>query len=270
MSRVAWLVIAVSLSFFPLVDSAPSLAQMRALDDKVAVTAEGSAAQMDTVYSTSTGGWWSEPWNALKWNLAAEIIGILVAVFLVDRLITAREKRRWKPSRDIAYARIVKAVGEFLLAVQSPPKTVVGSVFNYGSASAFAYGPLRPSLIVDLLSEFEARLVSGGSDALRDAIVLLRQLHGKLDNVLKIAAGLLAADDMNMLAELDAGLDGQVRVVERMIESGSDKDAQLAVWMLGSLVKHACDLAFHLQKKADSITALGDHLVQLRSKMASS
>jgi hypothetical protein len=40
-------------------------------------------------------------------NLASEIIGIAVTVFLIDRIIEAREKRSWRPAKRVIHRRVL-------------------------------------------------------------------------------------------------------------------------------------------------------------------
>lgn len=48
-------------------------------------------------------------WNAFGSNLVAEVVGILMVVFLVDRLLQKREREKWMPAREIIIRSLAKA-----------------------------------------------------------------------------------------------------------------------------------------------------------------
>lgn len=47
-------------------------------------------------------------------NLIAEALGIIATVFIIDRIIMNREERRWRPSRQAVYARLLIIIDELL------------------------------------------------------------------------------------------------------------------------------------------------------------
>lgn len=53
-------------------------------------------------------------WVDLLLNVITEALGILITVFLVDRIIKKREEARWKPSRYTVYAELLKLTSRML------------------------------------------------------------------------------------------------------------------------------------------------------------
>jgi hypothetical protein len=51
-----------------------------------------------------------EKWLDLGLNLFSEVVGILVTVFLVDRVLKRREEARWKATKGFIYSRLTNLV----------------------------------------------------------------------------------------------------------------------------------------------------------------
>lgn len=55
-------------------------------------------------------------WQNLKWNIISEVIGILVTVFLVDRIIEFRRRQRWVSQRSVFLTGIRDIADNLLVA----------------------------------------------------------------------------------------------------------------------------------------------------------
>jgi hypothetical protein len=52
--------------------------------------------------------------NDILINLATELIGIIITVFIVDRLLQYRENAKWKKVKDFALSRIYREIDSFM------------------------------------------------------------------------------------------------------------------------------------------------------------
>lgn len=50
-------------------------------------------------------------------NIVSEIIGIALTVFLVDKMLEKREKKRWAPSKNILYGRLIEFIDTLMPSV---------------------------------------------------------------------------------------------------------------------------------------------------------
>lgn len=94
--------------------------------------------------------------EGLPSNLLAETVGILVTVFLVDRLIKRNEKLRWAPVRDWAHARLFETT-ESLLAKLLPAHLISDEegfcIWEFGESAALSLK--RPAPELSALNEWQ-------------------------------------------------------------------------------------------------------------------
>jgi hypothetical protein len=87
-------------------------------------------------------------------NLASEIIGIALTVFLVDRLIQKREEARWKPSKYLFYSDLLHLLSKFIDTCLYRNLKTSSYVYLFDTVSAY-------STDFDLKGSFFEMLKSG-------------------------------------------------------------------------------------------------------------
>jgi hypothetical protein len=67
-------------------------------------------------------------------NVTAELIGIVATVFLIDRLLERRERRRWLPAKNLVYSELLTVTAQ-VLACATPNRERTNLVYSFGAVT---------------------------------------------------------------------------------------------------------------------------------------
>jgi hypothetical protein len=188
-------------------------------------------------------------------NLLSEFIGIIVTVFLVDRLIKEREDRRMQPAKNILYVKMTRQLHTFLMAlapieIEQELKTESGPThyFYYGDTLcpiSSIFNPADYAFFQDYYQKSEitylCELYSG-----------VEQLRANLDRTLDTSAFLMEPDllkdsyelleTLNVVVKLNLNPDNDPKeaITEIMVYSYDlAKCVEKAINLMNSLLKKA-------------------------------
>lgn len=146
-------------------------------------------------------------------NFISEAVGILITVFIIDRLIKAQEERRWLPLRYFVYAKLIELTGKLLLCILPPNlRETTNVVYEYGLVSCFPQVEIPPEWddvgIAEVLSEIDQSIrLQGTFD-----VDLLSTSKLQIDDILGKAAFLMEPEFLALLLELDRTLTTSMRI----------------------------------------------------------
>jgi hypothetical protein len=94
----------------------------------------------------------ADRWVDLLLNVITEALGIIVTVFFVDRLLKKREEARWKPSKSLAYSKLVETTSEIIKVFLTTSLLEKYDYVCYRFDTSYA-GPAFEIADVDLVKE---------------------------------------------------------------------------------------------------------------------
>ncbi|MBW4634939.1 MAG: hypothetical protein KME30_24450 [Iphinoe sp. HA4291-MV1] len=146
-------------------------------------------------------------------NLFTEFVGILITVFVIDRLMKWREERRWLPLKHFVYAQLLEMAGRLLHCILSAKLIkITNIIYEFGLVSSCPLVEIELGLdevtITDLLSEIEQKIqLEKQFD-----IELLSKSKQQLDNILDKYAFLVEPELLALLLELERALTSSLKL----------------------------------------------------------
>lgn len=142
-------------------------------------------------------------WQDLLLNLLSEVIGILVTVFLVDKLIKRREEKRNERSKSLSYAMLFNLTTELLDMIV--PESSTGKVehaymFDLFPVTSQEYGSFPSKKFVQMQHEEISRFAKHFEHL---DISKIRGIKREIDSLILRTAYLIESDLRSMLTALD-------------------------------------------------------------------
>jgi hypothetical protein len=139
-------------------------------------------------------------------NLVAELFGIVVTVFFVDRLIQKREEARWLPSKYYLYSRLISHFDEVMWA--AAPFLMSGSkyIYEFGDAVATTLEVnvdfSNPETSKEIWSKVNKRLSEISSDQTAEVLHTLIREKEEIDKILASSIALIEPSLSSTLMKL--------------------------------------------------------------------
>lgn len=187
-------------------------------------------------------------------NLITEGIGIIVAVFIIDRWLKRREERRWKPSKGALKARIFSAIQSIIgEATPSEFLQVTGVKYlRFGNSSANESFQIRepfplPRPLIEGVSQ-RLEIATDGVFSINKLFLAKQQI----DDIVNTAGFMLEPELLELLLELDR------RFLLLKQPEGEDGDAlrdnkkrELSATFIAVIIESAYEAHNLLIKQAD-------------------
>jgi hypothetical protein len=189
-------------------------------------------------------------------NLLAETLGIVVTVFLVDRLLKRREERLWLPSKHMVYRNLFEIFDYFLLKelgitpAADPVWFYFGSVKILGSGKFGDYNESRIRSIIKAIppEKREAQVYTGAMPYL--------EARREVERILHTSARVLGPDLTTLLVAFNNSI--SIFVQSSHFEGETDYEALEQIW--ADIGMHAFYVRLYLEKSADRCVTLREDL----------
>ena len=189
-------------------------------------------------------------------NLLSEAIGIIITVFIVDRLLKRREERLWLPSKHLVYRYLFETFDWFLLRelkitpAEHPVWFYFGSVKILGSGNVSNYNgsQIRSMIKSNPLQNRDARRDAGLTPYL--------EIRREVEGILHTSARVLGPDLTALLVSFNNSVSSFVQASH--FEGDRDYEALQQIW--GDVGIHAFNIRLYLEKSADQCKTLKEDL----------
>lgn len=203
-------------------------------------------------------------------NLLAEGIGIVVTVFVVDRMAKSREERKWLPAKKYAHAHLMKELDKFLTHI-------LGSSFENerkGSSVFYEFGDI-PVLGEASYKNYDPINVAAALNSHQNLYEVLqkkfdfapmRNLSNSLKNSLITSAHLFSPELRNTLI----GLDNHIyEYIQNLDGKDLDMDGFMKNFPLGTykIVTMTIDARIYVEKEADKVISMAEGIAEASQKI---
>lgn len=188
-------------------------------------------------------------------NLCTEIIGILITVFVIDKLIKRREESRWQKVKGAMYANILNTLTDTIRQLpdelRQPEKPMV---YYYGNSTVIINYEIKEKLTKDVQAILEKESKRNGGFNF-NAFFIAKQ---RISEIANSSVSLLDPT----LTELLLIFEQQVSILkEKASEQQSINNKQETISQISSLiVRSTLNLNSWLIKQADKRITLDEHL----------
>ena len=196
-------------------------------------------------------------------NLLSEFIGIIVTVFIIDRILKRREERRWLPSKQLLHGKLFQSTYDII-------SSIVPFDMNDPSPFLYSFGEFQvfPSVNIDddilklgKMNDICAELVNSK----KFDITLLTYHREKLSELLERWVILIEPEHLTKLLALEQSLDTALRTSVNFEDSSSISDY---AFLLSEVVVFASDHGQWLVKKADKKITFDEFSNQIKEAHA--
>lgn len=191
----------------------------------------------------------------LALNLCTEITGILITVFVIDRLLKNREEKRWQHAKGTMYANILSTFTDTIRQLpeelRQPEKPMV---YYYGNATVITNYGIKKKLTKDVQSILEDEL-KGHAGINVNTFFIAKQRISEIVN-----SSLFLLDPT--LTESLLIFDQQVSILKEKIsqELTTNSKQETIAQILSLIIRSVTKMNSWLIKRADKHITLDEHL----------
>lgn len=198
-------------------------------------------------------------------NLIAEAIGILVTVFLVDRIIQWREAKKWRPSKNlikaklfrIAYGLTTSILGQLFLFKHSSEL----HFFYFGSVKAVSAGSFRKVGSDEILKELEEKIKSWKEVEIYFNKDSLNKTYQELSNILEISSFLFEPKLHRLILELEHELASTIDLSTYYKTSEQEVPLSELRASLHRTLLWANIICLYLEENADKVRSFSEEFI---------
>ena len=180
-------------------------------------------------------------WNDLWLNLLAEGIGIVVTVFVIDRLLKYREEKRWHPAKNLLYSKLFAIANDFLIHFIPVEYCKIEVVVYYFGESEVMVGieidnNLLPELVENNFGLADSIPETGFID-----IETIEALKNDIKDILSNSIELIEPELLSQLLDLENSLAFLLKLDEMSKSNANDgitEDVLKKPIVTVSLIKH--------------------------------
>lgn len=195
-------------------------------------------------------------------NLLSEVIGIVITVFLVDKVIQRREEKRWKPAKHLVYAKLLKLIDSFTGELFPMEYLKINNDFVF-----FGEIEVQPHWIVksesdphfnNLLFSLEEKI-----DAEKDlCFAKLPEVAKKIDEILMQYSYLLEPEIISILMKIREHIDLSLRNVD--VPWSNFQKSPLISAFFHAIAVELVHLQSVLTKKATRIITMDEYVKEFK------
>ena len=160
-------------------------------------------------------------------NLIAEIFGIVITVFWIDRLLKRREReqeeKRWRPAKDILYYRLAYSVWSLLVYLKPKEERDTDTKFVYLFGKDAVHSPIDFSKAVNLPArDYVSSIIDSFDDSMNE---MIKRKTDSAENILDVYTQLLEPEFLHLLMDYKY-LAGEVKgFYERYLKAKNDPNS---------------------------------------------
>ena len=194
--------------------------------------------------------------NDFLLNLLSEAIGIVVTVFIVDRLLKRREERLWLSSKHLAHHKLFEIFDGFLLKdlgvtpVEDPMWFYFGTVKILGSGAFSNYNEAQIRSIIKRIPLIDCDVHRYNS------VEPYLEIKKDVEGVLHTSARILGPDLTALLVSFNNSVSTFVQA--SLFIADPDFQALRQIWI--DIGVHAFNIRLYLEKSADRCKTLKEDL----------
>jgi len=187
-------------------------------------------------------------------NLASEAIGIIVTVFIIDRLLKRREERLWLTSKYHIYRKLFELFDGFLIKELRITPVKEPRWFYFGSVKILGSEILSKHNESQAMAMIEAS-IPGDSLAYRHDIPYL-DMKKEVEGILHNSAHILGPELTGLLTSFSNSISTFIQ--SSYFDGEPDFKAIRQVWV--EMGMRAFNVRVHLEKRADRCLTLREDL----------
>ncbi|PKO16811.1 MAG: hypothetical protein CVU39_06230 [Chloroflexi bacterium HGW-Chloroflexi-10] len=218
--------------------------------------------------------------NDLWLNLLSEGVGIVVTVFVIDRLLKNREKNRWLPAKNFLYSKLFTLTNDFLVHFIPVQYWKIESVvYVFGECEVMVGFEIDYDLFPEMVANnfgLEESVPQTGFTDIETLETLSNEIKDVLSNYIELIepellSKLLDLEDtlvfllkLNEMSKSDANLNITTNVLLKPINTASS----IRFWLL-SKVNRKINLLIFLEEKNRILKDIQSQKYKLLSKLLS-
>lgn len=211
-------------------------------------------------------------WQDLIINLTAETLGIIVTLFMINRLVKRRDQSQRLPSQHLIYANLLKITGSLLSDVlPSRFQETTDETYHYGDAIGFPVIILKDIEPSELfLAELLIYISRDINSQKKLDIGPLSSAKKQFEKLLRSPAFLLNPELLTMLLKLHRSLAFLVRTdCDRSAEYWESEASRRQLFIrFASMISEAVELRIWLERRADQLVTVRDKLRTVQKLVA--